>query len=79
MYTNRITAMMAVAVLTGLIHTLGPGGHTDTSATHNAVAQNPIEPKPPTLSATPAAVTPAPAFTPVNDSLLTDMKVYPSF
>lgn len=79
MKNNRIFAMVTVAALAGLVHTLGPANTTDVSQNNNTPVQNATEQKPATTSSTTIAATPEQTSAPSSDSLLSEMKVYPSF
>ncbi len=79
MNKSRITAMVAIAALVGFIHTFAALDNTDVAAGNNLSGPNYSEQKPLTDTSTPVTTAPAPTFTPPAETLLSEVKVYPTF
>jgi hypothetical protein len=79
MNKNRITAMVAIVALVGLIHTFAALDNHDVTVSNNISGQNNSEPKPLVDTSTPVTTAPAPTFTQPDETLLSEVKVYPTF
>ena len=80
MSMKKIAAMLAVATLTGYIHTLAAQENADTIQHGSSIPeQNIVVPKPLVETSAPATAAPAPAHIPPAEKLLSELKVYPTF
>ncbi|MHB8536122.1 MAG: hypothetical protein ACYDBW_11845 [Sulfuricaulis sp.] len=80
MNNNRITATLSVMVLAGVVlHTVTPQDNTSLPLNRRAPAQSTTAPKPAVNASTPTMTAPVPVSAPVSDTLLSEMKIYPSF
>ncbi len=82
MNKNGITTALAVMAFAGvIIHGVAPRNTADLSLDSGASAQSATEPTPAAEASTSTATTaaPMPASAPASDSLLREVKVYPSF
>ncbi|MDO8706047.1 MAG: hypothetical protein Q7J84_13985 [Sulfuricaulis sp.] len=82
MSKKGFTAMLAVATLTGYIHTFAAQEHSDANQLGASIPENNIVVQKPLVdTSAPVAVAPAPApvLIPPAEKLLSEMKVYPTF
>jgi hypothetical protein len=79
MNTHRLTAMAMVVALAGFAHTLAAEEAVPTFTTDDTLGQNAAELKPETEILVPESDTPAQTVSQPAETLLSDLKVYPSF
>lgn len=79
MNKNRVTAMVAIVALVGFIHTFDALDNTDITVRNSISGQNYSEPKPQVDTSTPVAAAPVLTFTQPAETLLSEVKVYPTF
>jgi hypothetical protein len=81
MNKNRITATLAVMALAGvLVDAVTPQNNADISLDSGAAVQSATAPQPAADASAATTAAPAPTSTPpTSDSLLSEVKVYPSF
>ena len=80
MNKNGITATLAVMALAAvIIDAVAPQNNTDISINNGASVQNTAEPKPAADASATTTATPVSTPVPTSDSLLSEVKVYPSF
>jgi len=80
MNKNGITATLAVMAFAGvIINAVAPENNADISLNSGAAAHSTAVPAPTTDSSATATAAPASAPAPTSDSLLSEVKVYPSF
>ena len=80
MNKNGITATLAVMAFAGvIINAVAPENNADISLNSSTAAQSTAEPLPAADSSTTATAEPASTPAPASDTLLSEVKVYPSF
>ncbi len=81
MSKNRITAIVAAVTFAGFMHALAAQEkNVEASQSKDTAGQNISSGQKPLVeTSTPVAMTPAQAFVPPAEKLLSEMKVYPSF
>ncbi len=80
MNKQGITAMVAAAALTGLIHAHAAQENIDaTPRNDNMSEQNSVEQKPLIETFVPVATTPVPVIVQPAEKFLSELKVYPTF
>lgn len=79
MNKNRITAMVAIVALVGFIQTFTALENPVITVSNNPSGPNSLEQKPQVDTSTPVATAPVPTFTQPAETLLSDVKIYPTF
>jgi hypothetical protein len=84
MNKNRVTTLIAIAAVAGVIQALEPVNTTEMSRNNvprqaDTSSQNTTGQNPPAESSVVTPETAVPVSAPSSDSLLGEMKVYPSF
>ena len=79
MNIHRITAMVMAVALAGFTHTLAAEENILTAPTNDTLQQNAVEQKPETENLLSEMEMPAQTASQPAESLLSELKVYPSF
>lgn len=79
MNKNRITAMVAIVALAGFIRTFAALDNPDIAVSNNISGPNNSAPKPLVDTSSQVTTAPVPTFTQPAETLLSEVKVYPTF